>query len=183
MKANAPAGTAAATVASTSTNASGDGEGNDDAEGGEPATPKKASRKKGTATPRKTGPRNTPKKVTAAKGAKVEPMEESVEEAVEEAVAKAGLPDDDDEMKYGKSFPTAAAIDAFAPFVFQSGRRLPLISSMCGYMATFPVGYSFPLDATEEELYKAHLYKMTVEKWRTDKIVNNCDPERAITPC
>lgn len=172
MKAHAPSGTADAAAAVATSSAAND---SDAGEGGEPATPTKTPRKKGTATPRKNavGPRG-PKKATA-------PKAELKEEVTEDGDAKHESADEI--INFGKSSPTTAAIDTFAPVIFQSGRRLPLVSSMCGYMATFPVGYSFPLDSTDEELYKAHLYQTTVEEWRVWKLENNYDPDRAITPC
>jgi hypothetical protein len=61
-------------------------------------------------------------------------------------------------------------------------RSIPFISTMLGVSATFPPGYRFPADASEDEIWKAHSHEITVEQWRSWKLQNNYEDDRADTP-
>ncbi|KAH8657155.1 hypothetical protein BGZ60DRAFT_567572 [Tricladium varicosporioides] len=58
----------------------------------------------------------------------------------------------------------------------------PWKSTYFGFTATFPAGYTFPLDATPTEIYQAHAHEVTVESYRIWKADNQYDDDLAPSP-
>jgi hypothetical protein len=164
-----------------------------DDEGGEKEDTKPKI-KKGTAkkvAPKKVGPRAAPKKATAAKNTAAKKVEkekalddeadDGAKSAEEEFAGGDELLDDGPDGKLSPLAPAPPNQDASADQPEVSG-PLPWKSVMNGVEATFPAGYAFPADATEDEKYHAHSHEITVEAWRIWTQQNDYYDDRAATP-
>ncbi|RDL34000.1 uncharacterized protein BP5553_08368 [Venustampulla echinocandica] len=157
-------------------------DGAENSDGEEIGGAKKKTAPKAKKTP---GARAAPKKAaagmkkgTARKVIKKEPEIESEDEKFDLNMKEED--EEDHDYDHGHEMERTGKSEALAPVnePFPAG----FTSTMFGVEATFPPGYEFPPDATEEELYKAHTHEITVEEWRTWKIQNDYDDNIATTP-
>jgi hypothetical protein len=183
LKANAPAQAEDNSVKPVTTG------NNEDDEEEEPKPKVKKGTAKKVAAPKKVGARAAPKKSAApkkpAKRVKKEEDDEGddgVKSAEEEfAAGNEELLDNGPDGKLSPVVPSLPNQDAsIGPPEVSS--PLSWKSVMNGVEATFPAGYTFPADATEDEIYHAHSHEITVEAWRVWTQQNNYFDDRASTP-
>jgi hypothetical protein len=183
LKANAPALYGAANPTTPEDSAGEEGE------DVKPKT-KKSDLKKAT-TAKKVGARAAPKKAAAPKKTATKKVKKEDDFDEEDNGAKDAQeefendePDFHDADEDGKLFPSPPLVpeEDTSQFLLDPPSELPWKSTMNGIEATFPAGYKFPSDATEDELYYAHSHQITVESWRLWKTQNDYYDDRAVTP-
>jgi hypothetical protein len=118
-------------------------------------------------------PKEAAKKTTGKKVKKENVLDEEEDDGVNAVKAEFTDQGEDilDDEQYGKLSPSVPVTPGNDTYEVLSdiSCEIPWESVMNGIETTFPAGYSFSYDATEDELYHAHSHHITVEPWRVWK--------------